>query len=100
MNPQLIPVLVFFAVIGLGGAVVLVRGWRRRMIEERLFGAGGGGGNGASAIADPCDPRPPRFVDTVEQIGRAVSNGKPEAGLKQWLAQAGYYDDAAPTVYV
>jgi tight adherence protein C len=95
MSQQLIPVLVFFAVIGLGGAVVLVRGWRRRTIEERLFGQ-----NTAtkSPTADSHESR--GFVDTVEQIGRAVSNGKPEAGLKEWLAKAGYYDDAAPTVYV
>src|SRR5215813_10607396 len=95
MSQQLIPVLVFFAVIGIGGAVVLARGWRRRMIEERLFGK-------PTATSQPTsDSYESRgFVDTVEQIGRAVSNGKPEAGLKQWLAQAGYYDDAAPTVYV
>jgi len=107
MAQQLIPVLVFFAVIGLGGAVVLARGWRKRMIDERLFGGvrGGQSSDGgynltAGDMVDNYDAPSTRFVDTVEQIGRAVSNGKPEAGLKEWLAQAGYYDNSAPTVYV
>ena len=99
MSQQLIPVLVFFAVIGFGGAVLLVRGWRRRTLEDRLFG-----GNRAGKYDDPTaeylDTHSTRFVDTVEQIGRAVSSGAPEPGLKGWLAQAGYFDDSAPTVYI
>jgi len=99
MSQQLIPVLVFSIVIGLGGAVLLVRGWRERMIEERLFGQNSPQQATTTAAAgDSYESR--GFVDTVEQIGRAVSSGKPEAGLKEWLAQAGYFDDAAPTVYV
>jgi tight adherence protein C len=106
MSQQLIPVLVFFAVIGLGGAVVLVRGWRRRMFEERLFGSdsgsAGAGGGGRGAVAQPAvdSYQSGGLADTFEQIGRAVSNGKSEAGLKESLAQAGFYDDAAPTIYV
>src|SRR5205823_826268 len=99
---RMIPFLVFFAVIALGGAVILVRRWRRRMLEDRLFGIDAelqddndrpfsGGGHAASSSS---------FINTVEQIGRAVSTGKPEAGLREWLAQAGYYDDSAPTIYV
>ena len=103
MAQRLIPVLVFFVVLGIGGAVLLYRGWRRRMLEERLFGSGPsnpyspfGGGGGGAAVAQGS-----RLAGTMEQIGRAVSNGKPaEAGLREWLAQAGYYEDAAPTVYV
>ena len=98
MAQRLIPILVFFTVMAVGGAVVLYRGWRRRLLEERLYGASanpyGQYGDGGSTASNS------RLVGTVEQIGRAVSSGKPEAGLREWLAQAGYYDDAAPTVYV
>lgn len=87
----LIPVLVFFAVMALGGAILVVRGWRRRMLENRLFGE-------RSAGADSMQPT--RFANTMEQIGRAVSSGPPESGLRTWLAQAGYYDDSAPMIYV
>src|SRR5687767_11651080 len=101
MAQRFIPILVFFAVLGVGGAVILFRGWRRRMLEERIygrdnssFGRFSGGGGAAAAPA-------PSWVDTVEQIGKAVSNGKPaEAGLREWLAQAGYYEDSATTIYV
>jgi tight adherence protein C len=123
MAQRLIPILVFLCVITLGGAMLLYRGWRRRMLEERLYGkppplpfggfggaaaaagaAGnaamnqfytGGGGGGAVALQPQS-----RLVNTVEQIGRAVSSDKPEQGLRQELAQAGFYHDSAPTIYV
>ena len=115
MAQRLIPILVFLCVITVGGAVLLYRGWRRRVLEERLYGKppplpfgggfggaaaqqyyGGGGGAGAMAL----EPQS-RFVNTVEQIGRAVSANKPaEDGLREQLAQAGYYHDSAPTIYV
>ena len=115
MAQRLIPVLVFLVIMTFGSAVIMYRSWRRRALEQRLYGkdpmagpfggsggsgnGGGGeqfydGGGGAMAVEQG------RFVTTVEQIGRAVSSGKPEAGLRQWLAQAGYYHDSAPTIYV
>jgi len=102
MAQRFIPILIFFAVFAVGGALLLYRAWRKRSLEERLYGDnsgsnvfGGGGNGGGAAVAST------RWVDTVEQIGRAVSNGKaPEAGLKEWLAQAGYYEDSASTIYV
>src|SRR5688572_24112479 len=104
MAQRLIPVLIFLAIMTIGGAVIVYRGWRRRALEQRLYGkdpvggafggaggsgnGGGGGeqfyGGGAMAVEQGS-----RFVSTVEQIGRAVSSGKPEAGLREWLAQAG-----------
>src|SRR5437868_4626618 len=105
MIQRLIPFLVFFAVIALGGAVILVRRWRRRMLEERLFGNGDSGkqhfGDDATSFSGGVHAASsPRFLDTVDQLGRAVSTATPEAGLREWLAQAGYYDDSAPTIYV
>src|SRR5687768_14653857 len=102
MAQRIIPILVFFAVLAVGGAVILWRGWRRRMLEDRIYGRGSNsldrfpaGGGGAAAIPTA------RWIDTVEQVGRAVANGKPpEAGLREWLAQAGYYEDSATTIYV
>jgi tight adherence protein C len=98
MTQRVIPVLVFFAVMAIGGAVLLYRNWRRRMLEERLYGRDENPyrhySGGAAAV--PAS----RWVDTVESIGRAVSAGKPEHGLREWLARAGYYEDAAPTIYV
>src|SRR5688500_5211019 len=101
MAQRLIPVLVFLVVILLGGAVLLFRGWRRRMLETRLYGdgstrgfndgggfggyggaggaggAGGGYSGGGEGYGQPysgavaMQPQS-SFVNTVEQIGRAV----------------------------
>jgi tight adherence protein C len=93
---RLIPVLVFFSVIALGGAVLVVRGWRRRMLEARLYGDGSNlfGGTASVSVA------PPQLLNTIEQLGKAISSGKaPEKKLREKLAQAGYYDDSAATVY-
>src|SRR4051812_18487778 len=96
MTQRLIPIMVFLAVIAIGGAILLVRGWRRRRLGARLYDDG----SGFSATGSTSDAGSSRLVTTVEQIGRAVSSAKPEAGLREWLASAGYYDDSAPTVYV
>jgi len=93
----MIPILVFFAVMAIGGAVLVVRGWRRRMLDARLYG------NGSVAFGGATPPPLPsaHWINTVEQIGRAVTSGKPpEKKLREWLAQAGHYDDVAPTIYM
>src|SRR5687767_7461989 len=113
MAQRLIPILVFLVVLTIGGAVLLYRGWRRRALEERLYGKGpanpfggfggagnvGGGGAGNQDGAMSVEPAA-RFVNSVEQIGRAVSSAKPASDLREQLAQAGYYHDSAPTIYV
>jgi tight adherence protein C len=101
MTQRIIPILVFFAVLAVGGAVILWRAWRRRMLEDRIYGRSnpvdGFPAGGVRATALPTAG----WIDTVEQVGRAVSNGKPaDAGLREWLAQAGYYEDSATTIYV
>jgi tight adherence protein C len=102
MVQRLVPILVFVAVMAIGSCVLLIRGWRRRRLEARMFGeAVAGAVAGVSSGAGYADSSGARFVNTVEQIGRAVSSGKPvEKGLREWLAQAGYYEDSAPTIYV
>src|SRR5438874_9855419 len=96
MTQRLIPILVFLAVIAVGGAVLLVRSVRRRLLEQRLYGQEGN----FTGLEDSPAVRGPLLLNTVEQIGRAVSSTKPTEGLRERLAQAGYYDDAAPTIYV
>jgi tight adherence protein C len=106
MAQRLIPILVFFVVLALGSAILVFRGWRKRLLDDRLYGRrtpqplpSGSGTNpsyydGAAVIPNS------GFVNTVEQIGRAVSAGKTESGLREWLSRAGYYEDSAPTIYV
>ncbi len=98
MIERAIPILVFLAVVAVGGGILLLRGWRRRRLETRLYGASAGGA--FEMPGDGSDFSSSRLVSTVEQIGRAISSGQPEAGLRQWLARAGYYDDNAPMIYM
>src|SRR5687768_12101897 len=94
MAELFIPVLTFFAVICIGGCVLVIRGARRRALEARLYGepAGamvGGMGQGSS------------LAGALEQVGRAVSSDKPTPNdLRESLAHAGFYDTNAATIYM
>src|SRR3954464_11760938 len=102
MLQRLVPVLVFVAVMAVGAAVLVFRGWRRGRLGARLDGEGSSG-VGAFGVTDSSAGGDGgfRIMSTVEQIGRAVSSGKPpETPLREWLAKAGFYEDSAPTIYV
>jgi tight adherence protein C len=89
----LVPVLAFFAVVALGGAVVAARLLRREPLKARLDMGGG------TAVAEPPGGRT-RSLDAISRLGESVSGGKTSKTLKEQLAQAGYHDPAAPTIYM
>lgn len=95
MTQAIIPILAFMAVVFVGGAVLLVRGVRRRMLEGRLYGAGAGAGS-----AVPFPARSAGLVTAMDQVGRAVGSAKPPTGLREKLARAGFYEESAVSVYV
>ncbi|HEV2294156.1 MAG TPA: type II secretion system F family protein [Tepidisphaeraceae bacterium] len=100
MYEMLIPSLAFLAVVGVGGAVLVVRSARQRTLHERIHGTSYGGyGGGGTAVASSAYSGA-RLVRAMEQVGRAVSTEQAPSGLREKLTQAGYVSINAPTIYV
>jgi tight adherence protein C len=101
MPDFIVPLLTFMSVVCIGGAVLVLRGARRRTLESRLFpeqsarlamlgGTMGSPGQGH------------RMVEALEQVGRAVSQStdiKSNSDLRERLVHAGFYEPAAATIY-
>jgi len=96
MNEHLIiPILLGFAVVALGGALLLARWARRAPLEARLQGLSGG-----SVVAAPSIAGGPRIADVIENIGTAISSRRTSSSLSEQLTQAGYHDPGAAAVYM
>ncbi len=97
MTPPEISVLLFTgaALIMIGGGSLLLRRLRVEAASARqravvVDPAGAGGDSGG----------PPRFFDTVQSVGDAVSKGKSSHSLKADLAAAGYHGRSAAGIYL
>src|SRR6187549_2771740 len=98
MNPFIIPILTFLTVIFIGGAIIVVVGARRRALEARLFGSGGTVGAEFAPIGGVSGTK---LVDTLKQVGGAVSSTQSSNDqLREKLTHAGFYDPAAPTIFM
>jgi len=91
------PLLVGVAVVALGGSVLLARWAVRVMLLSRLKVVGGAG-TSSLVVSSPSGVS--RYVDTLQNIGHAVSSGKASVLLRERLTQAGYYSQQAPVVYL
>ncbi len=95
MYELLIPILTFFSVVALGGAVLVLRSRRSDQLRSRL--------DHTAPPATQRDATPafkPRLIDLVEGVGIKVSSGGPSPKLRQSLAEAGYYADHAAALYM
>jgi tight adherence protein C len=100
MNPLIIPILTFLSVILIGGGIIVVMGARRRALEARLFGSGEIAGGEFGAVGGVSGAK---LVNTLEHVGRAMSSSsdtKQHADLREKLTHAGFYDPAAPTIFM
>ena len=98
MSQTIVPILAFLAVVSIGGAVLLVRWFRRRGIEQRLYGHST---SSSPTWSGAGGTRSERVTDALEQVGRAVSSGGGHAkDLTERLNYAGFYQPAAATIYV
>jgi tight adherence protein C len=98
MNPLIVPILTFLTVIFIGGAIIVVIGARRRALEARLFSTGGSVGSEFAPIGGVSGTK---LVDTLKQVGGAVSSSKSANDeLRERLTHAGFYDPAAPTIFM
>ena len=98
MNPLIVPILTFLTVIFIGGAIIVVIGARRRALEARLFSTGGSVGAEFAPIGGVSGTK---LVDTLKHVGGAVSSSKSANDeLRERLTHAGFYDPAAPTIFM
>ena len=98
MNPLIVPILTFLTVIFIGGAVIVVIGARRRALEARLFSTGGSVGAEFAPIGGVSGTK---LVDTLKHVGGAVTSSKSTNDeLRERLTHAGFYDPAAPTIFM
>ncbi len=92
MSQALIPILVFLAVVGLGGAVLLAQAIRSRWLQQRLYGRHDSRHETRSKTSG--------LTSAIDHLGRAITPEKPDQGLRQELVQAGYYAPSAQTSYL
>ncbi len=91
----LIPILVFAAVMAVGGAALAIRGGRQRAVHERLFG------HRESATATATTHSPEQWLEqTLERVGRPMVKQESAGQLRRRLLQAGYYHDSAPAIFL
>ena len=91
----LIPVLIFVAVLAVGGAVMAAKSSRREAIQSRLGQPGPGGrAMAAPKVAEPVGLR------TLGRLGAAISGRTPSGKLAERLAKAGYFGRSAPAVFL
>jgi len=99
MNPLIVPILTFLTVIFIGGAIIVVIGARRRALEARLFATGGTAAG--SEFAPIGGVSGTKLVDTLKHVGGAMSSSQStNADLREKLTHAGFYDPAAPTIFM
>ena len=87
----LVPILVFLAVVGIGGGVALALTRRRQAMRARLI---------EDDKANPSEPAGGAAVRAASRLGGAVSLGSVSTKLKEQLANAGYYRDVAAATYL
>ena len=95
MNEYLIPVLIFVAVMALGGAIIAAIAAWRAPVQARLDELELGTSNNPDRTVEASGA-----VRFAGQVGGAVSSGKASATLKAELAQAGYHGESAVLVFL
>jgi tight adherence protein C len=93
MPEILIAILIFVAVVCLGGAYILARRGGQRVIQERLRKAE----VQPEARSEPFKPGLTRFLT---YIGVRASSGKTSPGLQEELARAGFHGQNATAAYL
>jgi tight adherence protein C len=94
MYELLAGVLIFLAVLAIGGAVVAVKSARRGAIQSRLSQPGPQGRQAVQNVEDTIGLR------TLSRLGLAISGRAPSGKLAERLARAGYFGQSAPAVFL
>jgi tight adherence protein C len=88
----LIPILTGLAVVFMGGSYLVTVAARRMRVQRRLDELSG-------ETSAALQPGPDRAKQMIAGIGNMASAGKASAGLRESLAQAGYHNRSAASIY-
>src|SRR5205809_718951 len=91
---NLLPLLVFLSIMGLGGAIMAARAMRRRPIERRLLETP------SKAPQPVLDQGQPRLFKALYSLGGLVAPRGPSKGLRDEMARAGLYARTAPLTFL
>jgi len=92
----MIAILVFLAVMTIGGAILAARAARRKPVEERLRELQATGGREQA----PADRAKPGLVGVLTYLGSHATLSKSSAGLQEELARAGFHGPNAAAIYL
>lgn len=93
-NKIVIPGLTFLSIFTIGSAVLILKGQRRKSLENRLQ-------EGSWVVKDTKDSRKKKsgLLQFLEKIGNIASHGRASTELWEELVRAGFYGSAAPSIY-
>jgi tight adherence protein C len=93
-NKIVIPGLTFLSIFTIGSAVLILKGQRRKSLENRLQ-------EGSWIVKDTKDSRKKKsgLLQFLEKIGNIASHGRASTELWEELVRAGFYGSAAPSIY-
>ncbi len=89
----IIPLLVFVSVVFVGGAVLVSRAQKRKLLEMRLHNKEVG------KAGEKILPKL-RTFQFLQKIGNFVSHGRTTTTLYEQLVRAGYLKPSAPAIYI
>jgi tight adherence protein C len=90
----IIPVLTFLSIFTIGAAVLIIKGQKRKSLEDRLQ-------ESQWTVEGTKDSRKKKsgLLQFLEKIGNIVSHGRGSTELWEELVRAGFFSAAAPSIY-
>jgi tight adherence protein C len=94
MENFLVPLMVFLAVVSLGGSALLAQRLRRKVLDDRLSGRA----DAAPFAASPAMRN--TLLDAMTAIGGQMDSGTSSKRLREQLTRAGFHNPAADKMYL
>ena len=90
----IIPALIFLSIVMIGSAILILKGHKRKTLENRLQEASWE----AKGQKGP-DKKKSGLLKFLEEIGNIASHGRASTELWEELVRAGFFSSAAPSIY-
>ncbi len=94
ISPEiLIAILTFVSVMTIGASVLIFRGQKKKVVEQRLQDSQ------ELQMQETDTNKKSAFMELLEKIGNFASHGQTTTTLWEQMARAGYLSTAAPAIY-